>query len=204
MATTMTKKPMAPATTRPNRETFRDWEAPDSHEPESHWITREDMLAALAREGIAITRDDLRSWQLNGIVPYGVSKWKEGRKWTLYAPWMADLLRELRTQQAAGRSLDEIAMTLRLLFVRSRQHSRQETDTSDIPTATATATAPIPEIVSTQPDLKALLVQLASTAGDMTGSRFVAAEVRLLDEQGRPLVLTFDIQQSDTNRIQNA
>lgn len=189
------------APTKPKRETWRDWMSPEAPEP-TELLSRDELVNQLRQEGIKVSAADLRNWQDDGIVPYGIRRWYQGATRTLYPPWMAYTIRELREMQATGLALPEIKQRLR---VAARQR------TTPIPlagtaigTSSSTATltlsdslsADVTETVSVvrtpPPDIETHLRQWAQAHEAVFGIRIARIDVSLVDERGHPLTFHFD------------
>ncbi len=93
------------------RKTWRDWLGTDEPEP-AEVLTRDELLAALEREGLGVSVDDIRNWQLAGVIPYAVRRWRDGAVRGLYPGWMVDVVRDLRRLQGEGYKLRQIAPRL--------------------------------------------------------------------------------------------
>lgn len=89
--------------------TWRDWAGPETLEPDpSELLTRDELVTRLQGEGLKVTSHNLLSWQSRGFLPYP-TKQRIGRaSYAYYAPWVVDLVRELRRLQGEGKSLTEI------------------------------------------------------------------------------------------------
>lgn len=97
----------------PTRATWKDWAGPGALDPDpSDELTRDQLVAKLQAEGVKVDARDLVFWQGRGVLPYPVKR-REGRtSHAYYAPWVADLVRELRRLQDKGRTLNEIRWDL--------------------------------------------------------------------------------------------
>ncbi|MDP9364222.1 MAG: hypothetical protein M3Q10_08355 [Chloroflexota bacterium] len=193
--------------------TWMDWAGPDEPEP-AELLTRDELIERLRDEGFVVDREDLRNWQSTGTIPYGINRWDGTATRTFYAPWMLAVVRTLRVMQADGRKMAEIRAHLRDLFDRRRSASKagriRSASAAAVATATATAAATVVRSSSdtaavrateataverfpaVPPDLAGRLVAFSRDAERATGGRIVRAEVRLVDEEGRPLVFRFD------------
>ena len=177
----------APAT-KPRKTTWIDWLPEGTPEPDG-LLTRDQLVDQLRGEGFVVDRDDLRNWQSTGAIPYGINRWRDGAVRTLYPAWMLDVVRTLRAEQANGRKLAEIRAHLRDVFDRR---------SADAATLRAAATTTVEKFPAVPPDLGDRLAAFSRDAERATGGRIVRAEVRLIDEDGRPLVFRFDVRaQSD-------
>ncbi len=65
------------APSKPKRETWRDWMSPEAPEP-TELLSRDELVNQLRQEGIKVSAADLRNWQDDGIVPYGIRRWYQG------------------------------------------------------------------------------------------------------------------------------
>jgi hypothetical protein len=96
-----------PATTaKPRKETWLDWVAPV---PEDEAIERaqpllkaDELIAALAAEGIKATRRELFYWQSIGALPFPIKQRIGQAAWALYPTWAIDLIRLIRIRQGRG------------------------------------------------------------------------------------------------------
>lgn len=205
----------AEAPTKPKRETWRDWLPEGAPDPDE-LLTRDELIEQLRGEGFVVDREDLRNWQSTGAIPYGVNRWDGTATRTFYAPWMLGVVRTLRVMQADGRKMAEIRVHLRDLFDRRRSASkagrvrsasaavvatvtatstatvRATAFVSDTAAVRATETATVATFPAVPPDLAGRLAAFSRDAERATGGRIVRAEVRLIDEEGRPLVFRLD------------
>src|SRR5688572_2570521 len=55
------------------RETWRDWQSDEAHEP-AVLLTRDELLQQLAAANVDVTEGDLLYWQRKGVIPYPVVK----------------------------------------------------------------------------------------------------------------------------------
>ncbi len=186
---------VAPAkpTAKPNKETWRDWLAEDAPEP-TGLVTRDTLLDRLRNEGLGVGVYDLRNWQWAGIVPYGVSRWDPETRTTraFYPPAMADIVRTLLARKADGHKLADLGPELRDQFRTLTSPRRVEAKDRAAITATETAAAAVrPPALPTA--LAPALAELARNHERAFGGAIVAAEVRLIDDRGRPLAVRFDL-----------
>ena len=107
--------------TKPTRETWRDWEPIGAPEP-NELLTRDELLSRLQAEGVTVSADDLRNWQLAGVIPYGERRWHAGATRVLYPAWMVGTVRNLRRLQGEGYKLGQIGPQLRVLRGLARYH----------------------------------------------------------------------------------
>ena len=102
----------AAETTKPARETWRDWLPPDAPEPEL--LTREQLVARLREAGIDADVSDLRYWEYHGILPRPVRQRHDGATRAVYPDWFVWLVGLLREYQGRdNKSLQEIGPALR-------------------------------------------------------------------------------------------
>lgn len=96
------------------RETWRDWLPPSAPLPEVLY-TRDELVRELERldRGPRVTGRDLAYWESEGVIPAAVRQWHNGAVRALYPDWMVWLIVELRTLQAEGYNLTQIATKLR-------------------------------------------------------------------------------------------
>jgi hypothetical protein len=190
-----------PTETKPQRETWRDWEPEGTPEPEL-LLTRDHVLDQLRDEGFIVSRNDMRNWQTAGVIPYGINRWHEGAVRTLYPGWAAPMLRSVRTLQGEGRKLPEIRDRIRarwrdrtelfVIGVDAKATGRVVAKSgADSQTLLSSETARVEKTIDPPADLAPRLADLARLAERALGGRFVRAEVRLIDEHGSPLVLRF-------------
>lgn len=182
---------------KPNKETWRDWLAEDAPEP-TGLVTRDTLLDRLRNEGLGVGVYDLRNWQWAGIVPYGVNRWDQETRTTraFYPLAMADIVRTLLTRKADGHKLADIGPELRDQFRTLTSPRRVEAKDRAAVTATETATAAVrpPALPTALPTaLAPALAELARNHERAFGGAIVAAEVRLIDDRGRPLAVRFDL-----------
>ncbi len=186
---------------KPKRETWRDWMSPEATEP-TELLSRDELVNQLRQEGIKVSAADLRNWQDDGIVPYGIRRWYQGATRTLYPPWMADTIRELRELQAAGKALPQIKQDLRIA-ARQRTTPIPLAGTA-IGTSSSTATLTLSDslraevtetasVVKTPPpDIEAHLRQWAQAHEAVFGIKIARIDVSLVDERGHPLTFHFE------------
>jgi len=204
----MPKQPKTP------RETWRDWELPGTAEPDE-LVTRDAIIAALRREHLTVTPDNFRDWQSAGVIPYGVNRWHDGAVRTLYPGWMLTVIRTVHELRAQGWKMPEVRDRVRAVF-----RDRTAPFVVAVPTGTATAkgypptihhapielksisdsatfvtveTVTVQKTIDPPADLAPRLAELSRLAEQALGSRYPRAEVRLIDEDGVPLVFRFDI-----------
>ncbi len=207
--------------TKPKRETWRDWMPDGAPEPDE-LLTRDELLERLRGEGFVVSVDDLRNWQSTGTIPYGINRWRDGSVKTHYPRWMLDVVRTLRAMQSDGRKLAEIRSSLRDIFDRRRsdpvaaamgatgvhpdpiETAMQQAGVHPDPVAAAMRAAGIGGAVfATDPviegagDLAPRLAEIAREHERAFGGRIVRAELRLIDEHGLPLVFRFDLRQNE-------
>ena len=96
------------------RETWRDWQPAGAVEPRpEELLTRDQVLAQLARGRVKLAESDLRYWEQRGALPRPVRRWHEGAVRAVYPPWILDLIRRLRRLQREGYPLAAIGPQLR-------------------------------------------------------------------------------------------
>ncbi len=101
------------ATSKPRRQTWREWQSPDMPEP-ARLYTRDQTLGRIKRLGIKAKLSDIRYWESLGVLPGPVRQWHEGAVRGLYPGWYIALVYFLRRLQSlkidldhAGRILDD-------------------------------------------------------------------------------------------------
>ncbi len=189
------------APTRPKRETWRDWMSPEAAEP-TELLSRDELINQLRQEGVKVSAADLRNWQDDGIVPYGIRRWYQGATRTLYPSWMAHTIRELREMQAAGKALPEIKQSLRVATHRRTTPASLAGTTIGTSSSTATlslgdsapigATETVSVLQTPPPDIEAHLRQWAQAHEAIFGIKIARIDVSLVDERGHPLTFHFD------------
>jgi hypothetical protein len=96
----------SPPAAKPKRETWLDWVAPvpedEAVERAQPLLKTDELLAALADEGVKASRWDLSYWQRHGVIPYPTKQRNGQAEWAIYPGWMVDLVRLVRTRQAQG------------------------------------------------------------------------------------------------------
>jgi hypothetical protein len=147
-------------------------------------------MERLEAEGIAVSQHDLQNWQYDGIIPYGINR-SDGRGLrTFFHPAMPDIIRMVRALQADGLTLDEIRPKLIEHFGRLLQ----------VPGSSENGISP----AWREPMLKfgPRVAQMAreyeshfAKGGPHTS--IAHAELRLIDEEGRPMVFRYDVRTSD-------
>jgi DNA-binding transcriptional MerR regulator len=98
--------------TRPKRTTWRDWLPPGAPEP-ARLLTRDEVVRWLGEAGVAVTANDLRFWEQEGVLPHPVRQGHRGATRAVYPDWIVPLVERLRELQGQGKSLREIARVLR-------------------------------------------------------------------------------------------
>jgi len=162
-------------------ETWQDWwpDAPDPDSPSPDLITKDELLARLRAEGVEVTAFDLANWQRARVIPYGIKRWRGDGTYALYpAEFMVALVQELRSAQAQGWKLDEIAGWLRYQVAPSL---------ATRPPGSATVWAEIARGVAVPDDLRQRLVAWAHAVARRHGTPIVRARVELIDDHGRLL-----------------
>ena len=208
--------------TRPKRKTWKDWMPEGTPEPED-LLTRDELIAELRRDGVAVGVEDLRNWQSAGTIPYGVRRWHDGATRVLYPRWMGQVVGWLRRLQDEGADLSEIGS--RLLGTVRGELPPPGSATMSAGAGVAIATGPPAALtggasMGTHHPLKAsaeatargsakaisvalpehLRPPLAAWARDYqqrVGTKIARVDVSLVDEQGRPLRFTFAVEPNE-------
>lgn len=95
----------------PQRETWRDWMPAGAPDPEV--LSRDELLEELAERGVKISEYTLEHYRRNGILPRPVRQRHGGVTQAVYPMWFVPAIRSIKRQQASGRTLEQIAPTLR-------------------------------------------------------------------------------------------
>jgi excisionase family DNA binding protein len=154
------------------------------------YIPRHELMERLEAEGISVSQHDLQNWQYDGIIPYGINR-SDGRGLrTFFHPAMPHIIRMVRALQADGLTLDEIRPKLiehfgRLLRVPG------SSENSISPTWRAPALDFGPRVAQMAREYEAHFAK-----GDPL-TNIAYAEVRLIDEEGRPMVFRYDVRTPD-------
>jgi hypothetical protein len=100
-----------PTATKPQKRTWLDaLPEGDDAPPADQWLTRDELLRQLRfGHGVEVNPRSLVLWQEEGVIPYGVRRWRGGRPAVLYPGWMVDAIVALRQMQDVGLSLRQIA-----------------------------------------------------------------------------------------------
>jgi DNA-binding transcriptional MerR regulator len=201
---------MTTTTKPPPRETWRTWQRDGVSEPVV--ITRDDLLSRLTTEGVHVNVDNLQNWQEDGVIPYGTRQWHNGATRLMYPPWMFDIVRELREQQAHGWPLSEIARRLRVLSfalqgpadhsltgaITGTLSAHRNITVSDEGQIIGSETAsvrriPTPTSIAVVPrDIVERLQQWAQEHEETFGVRLARINISLVDEHERPLTFPID------------
>ena len=190
---------------KPNKETWRDWLPPGAPEP-TDLLTRAELIEQLQAEGLSVSAFDLRNWQSAGIVPYGINRWDKETQATrtFYPLVMVDIIRTLRALQTNGHKLSDIGPMLLDQFGRILGSQKALGSGHDgLPSVRHITVADAAVIRSSDaahasvstapPGLKAQLVEMARNHERAFGLTITHAEVRMVDDRGRPMVHRFDL-----------
>ena len=169
-----------PTKPKPKRATWRDW-APGA--PESGaLLTREELLERLEAAGVPVTGNQLRYWQTAGLVPYPIRHRRGQGVYAYWPPWMVELIRSLRDQQARNRKHPEIQARLRSSAASFAAGVRYDNVL----------------IGGFPPELERRLIAIADEWGALIGERVRYVEVSLVtDTSGGPLVWATPIPDPD-------
>ncbi len=172
----------AEAPTKPDRETWRDWQPdPDEEQP---MYTREQLISRLQRRGYDVTANNIRHWQAVGAIPAPTRQWYGSAVHALYPEWLFNLIPYLIRYRQDGLPWPEIRERLRAmvpeLIARSAGITATVT-TQPQPTATVTIHPQPPELNA----LDEAVRNFAAHHEDVTGTPIARAELRLFDAEGR-------------------
>jgi len=95
-----------------DRQTWRDW-VPEGYPEPPHLITRAELLGELNRDGIDVNARTLMYWESAGVLPRPVRRQRDGSIKALYPLGWQALVRDVRSLQRNGLSLQEIADEVR-------------------------------------------------------------------------------------------
>jgi hypothetical protein len=181
---------------KPKKQTWRDWMPEGAPEPET-LITREELIAEVQRVGESVDIYDIRNWQRDRIIPYGIRRWHDGAMRSLYPRGMTEIITSLRALQRAGDPLAAIALPLRVLAQTALPDGNA---TMHANAGTATATGGAAGMTSERREAVAaasiavipddLVHHLATWADDHARTfrtNIVRVDVSLIDENGHPL-----------------
>jgi DNA-binding transcriptional MerR regulator len=165
------------------RETWPKWLPASVHPEDVPTITREELLARLAKQQIHVTDRELRYWEHEGILPQPVRKYHEGAMYAFYPAWHEEVVSEiasLRQKPRAHRlSFAELRPVARSEFTQTcRQHQGVK--------ASLQADGPFFEHVPPAQvnALSGALMKALLSIRDETRQQFPAAEVTFIDDQG--------------------
>jgi DNA-binding transcriptional MerR regulator len=102
--------PIAEMTTT-RKQTWRDWLGPDGAEPDK--LFTRDEIAEQASGIDAVTPDDIRYWEYQGVLPRSIRQWHNGAVRATYPGWYTQLAMFVRQLQRQGLTLDEITPRVR-------------------------------------------------------------------------------------------
>ena len=103
------------------RETWLAWLPPGS--PEPPLITRGELLATLARRGLAVTAQQLRSWETAGALPAAIRRRRHGATHAVYPAWHAEVVGAVPRLLADRQPLAQLRPALRALFEQEVQQA---------------------------------------------------------------------------------
>ncbi len=177
---------------RPAPESWDQWQYPGLDEPEL--LTRTELLATLDRLGLSVTERQLRFWEAEGVLPAPVRRRRAGATRALYPVWCVNLVFALRHFQERGYALNELPERMRLA---ARYFSYAE-EAYGHPTEQRWRAEPPPIFpfesqsedwfdYKLRPALTQLLTPYAESFLKFEGSRFVRADLILVDEHGKAL-----------------
>jgi DNA-binding transcriptional MerR regulator len=99
--------------TSTRKETWRDWLGPDGAEPDE-LLTRDEIAEkASAAAADTVSREDLRYWEYEGVLPKSVRQRHRGAVRAVYPDWYVHLVVLVRRLQRQGLTLDEITPRVR-------------------------------------------------------------------------------------------
>ncbi len=183
------------------RETWRDWCAPNGFgapgRPDPRLITRDELLATLARWGVktargrAVEESTLRHWVAEKFIPTATIEGEQGNQQALYASWVADLILLLRRYQDDGMKPAQLRTWLRGEAHRlSRIPEWRAFDTPRVAPQPPGEPMPLPREYS--PELIPPLARMMHRHSTERGIRFVRAELHLVTTSGEALVYTVE------------
>ena len=181
--------------TRPRRETWLDWQPPNTPEPEG-LLTRDELIATLQRYGMHTHVNELRYWERAGVLPHPVRRWHNGAVRTLYPRWYGYLIRKVQELRGKGYSLPQIRPRVRAyaehslgrrsdLFTDHFWHEIDiETEEPYRPALPHWDKASYEEDLPWPPALAPALRELADQQARYTGVATGRIEVRIVDIDG--------------------
>jgi hypothetical protein len=104
---------MVTPATKAEQTTWADW-LPDGQSEPPQLITRAELLAELAREGVDVPERMLTFWESSGVLPRPVRRWRDGAPKALYPLGWQALVATVRAFQDQGLPLSDIATEVRV------------------------------------------------------------------------------------------
>lgn len=183
---------MTATTSKPKRETWKDWIPEGADEP-TQVYTRPELIKELRRANIEAKDSDLRYWEQIGLLPQAVRRWHNGATRTIYPEWYLYLIRRIRQLQAAGQSLDQIRPRLR----RSAEVwlGRDGDQWDGLRAQIGSPFGPYmlgAEVVTPPASATAQLSEFAETVDGMTGVRTAHIDIVYVAEDGAEVRYTID------------
>jgi len=114
-----TRKCSMTETTTTERETWRSWLAGETPDPdEGELLTRDEVLAHVARLGAPVTDSEFRYWTSLGILPGPVRRWFRGATRATYPKWMVLIVYAAHELHRLDMPLAEVGRQLRDVMFR--------------------------------------------------------------------------------------
>jgi hypothetical protein len=80
---------MPDASEKPKKENWLNWLPPENVPPESEWVTLDELLEALAQEGVLLSKWTVRKWEQTGRLPRPVKRWRGDAMYAMYPAFHA-------------------------------------------------------------------------------------------------------------------
>ncbi len=168
--------------TKPKRETWRAW-LPDGAPEPSKLFTREEVLDALAREGVEADERDLRHWEQVGALPRPVRQWHRDAVRATYPWWYVYLVKQLRrAQRDEGAGLHGMDLRLRA-YLRALLAYIGDKDPDEVVNPYPSVRAP--EDIALWPALVNELERLSRWWSHLSGTPAGRIEVHVVGTNGR-------------------